>query len=173
MSARDRAQDRRFETAVRQNVSDILAYLERRIDPAADAADILSDALFTAWKKRADMPFDDAALRPWLFAFARNTLLNARRAARRRTAATNELRNFLTQSQSGTKPSTEGAVEIRMAVAKLPDDHRELIELVHWEGLSVAEAANVLDIPPSTARSRYATAKRLLLAVLDPAGTAV
>lgn len=161
MNARDRQQDR-FEAAVKTNAADLLAYLERRIEPAADAADVLSEALLKAWKKRASLPAADDALRPWLFAFARNTLLNAKRAARRRTAATNDLRNFLAQSRSGVKPSTEEALEIRMAVATLPTDLTELVELVHWEGLSITEAAQVLAVSASTARSRYATAKRML-----------
>jgi RNA polymerase sigma-70 factor (ECF subfamily) len=34
--------------------------------------------------------------------------------------------------------------------------------LVHWDGMSIAEAAEILAINPSTARSRYAQAKESL-----------
>ncbi|MEV5040640.1 RNA polymerase sigma factor [Microbacterium sp. LMI1x-1-1.1] len=39
---------------------------------------------------------------------------------------------------------------------------RGLIELVYWEGLTLAQAAAVVGIPASTARSRYAKAKERL-----------
>lgn len=51
---------------------------------------------------------------------------------------------------------------VRAAVSALAADLRELILVVHWEGLSVSDAARVLDISPSTARSRYAVAKSKL-----------
>jgi RNA polymerase sigma-70 factor (ECF subfamily) len=152
----------RLEAAIRANAVDLLAYLERRIDPPADAADALGDALLQAWRRRGSMPYDDDALRPWLFAFARNTLLNARKASRRRTAGTTALREFLAASHSAPVDKIVENLAVRAAVSALAADLRELVLLVHWEGLSINEAALVLDIPPSTARSRYAVAKSKL-----------
>ena len=139
---------------------DLLAYLERRVDDRADAAEYLNDALLAAWKKRRHIPIDYE--RPWLFVFTRNTLLNARRANRRRSAATDQLRNALARDSGHESISTPEIVEIRTAVAVLPDELRELVELVHWEGLTIVDSARVLGVHPSTARSRYATAKQLL-----------
>ena len=158
----------RLEVAIRVNAVDLLAYLERRIDPPGDAADVLSDALLHAWRRRASMPVDDDALRPWLFTFARNTMLNARKASRRRTAGTAALREFLDASHAGMSDQFAENLAVRDAVSALPADLRELVLLVHWEGLSVSDAARVLDIPPSTARSRYAVAKSKLRDQLDP-----
>ena len=50
-------------------------------------------------------------------------------------------------------------VDVRQAVNRLTADLRELVELIHWDGFSVVEAARLLAIAASTARSRYATAK--------------
>jgi RNA polymerase sigma-70 factor (ECF subfamily) len=148
----------RYEQAVRASMADLLAYFERRVEVRADAADLLSDTLLAAWRKRRRMPPGNE--RPWLFTFARNTLLNARRAHRRRTAATENLRSVLMEPPAGT-PCDE-AVELRSAVTALGVEHRELIELVHWEGLSITESAQIIGINSSTARSRYAMAKKLL-----------
>lgn len=46
------------------------------------------------------------------------------------------------------------AIEVRDAVARLPEVQRELVMLIHWDGLSIVEAAGVLGLNASTARSR-------------------
>jgi len=45
----------------------------------------------------------------------------------------------------------------------------ELVRLVHWDGLTITDAAEVLGIPASTAQGRYQRAKELLRLALDPA----
>src|SRR5680860_1919133 len=93
----------------------------------------------------------------WLFTIARNLLLNARRATRRRRSATDRLRRELEQSRAGT--DTADTLAVRDAVKQLPADLRELVELVRWDGFSLVEAARITGITASTARSRYAAAK--------------
>ena len=51
-------------------------------------------------------------------------------------------------------------------MSRLPDAQRELVMLVHWDGLSIAEAAGVLGLNPSTARSRYSAAREQLRSAL-------
>jgi RNA polymerase sigma-70 factor (ECF subfamily) len=48
-----------------------------------------------------------------------------------------------------------------------PATREPLVRLVHWERFSIAEAAEVLGVPASTARGRYAQAKDVLRAALD------
>ncbi|MFT3799320.1 RNA polymerase sigma factor [Microbacterium sp.] len=57
-------------------------------------------------------------------------------------------------------------MEVRDAIARLDPDDAELIRLVHWERLTIVDAAEVLGIPASTARGRYAKAKGDLRAML-------
>ena len=156
----------RLDALIRANASDILAYLERRIDPRADAADVLSETFIVAWKKARHAPTDEISGRMWLFAIARNTLLNARRATRRRLAATNRLRVELAQTPTARGADAADPLDVRGAVSQLPDALRELVELIHWDGFSISDAAQMTGISASTARSRYAAAKERLRAVL-------
>ncbi len=48
---------------------------------------------------------------------------------------------------------------MRDAIDRLAPDLGELVRLVHWERFSLAEAAELLGIPASTARGRYQRAK--------------
>jgi len=50
----------------------------------------------------------------------------------------------------------------RDAVYNLKKEHRDLVMLIHWDGLSLAEAAELLQVNASTARSRYAAARESL-----------
>ena len=61
------------------------------------------------------------------------------------------------------------AVSVRDAIASLADDDAELIRLIYWDGLASHEAAAVLRINPSTARTRLASAKQKLMSALRSA----
>ena len=142
---------------------DLLAYFERRT-ASADAADLLSETMLTAWRRIDDLPKDDIEARMWLFGVARRILANAERAAVRRWKLAERLRGHL-----ATHPHTHDdaqAIDVRDAVRRLPDDLRDLIGLVHWEGFTLEEAARIIGIPPSTARGRYRNARRRLADML-------
>jgi RNA polymerase sigma-70 factor (ECF subfamily) len=61
-----------------------------------------------------------------------------------------------------TSPDHSELVAVRDLVRRLPDPQRELVTLIHWDGFSIREAAELLGLNPSTARSRYATARDAL-----------
>jgi RNA polymerase sigma-70 factor (ECF subfamily) len=153
-------QDNHLEALIRANASDLLAFLERRTDPRADAADVLNETFIIAWKKANRAPTDAVAGRMWLFAIARNMLLNTHRSTRRRLALTNRLREHLEQPPADT--DNLDALAVRDAVKQLPPLLCELVGLVHWEGFSIVEAARITGVSASTARSRYASAKEQL-----------
>ncbi|MBN0038924.1 hypothetical protein JN535_01895 [Cellulosimicrobium cellulans] len=48
---------------------------------------------------------------------------------------------------------------MRAAVVQLPARQRELVRLVHWDGFTLAQAAEVAGIRASTARTHYARAR--------------
>jgi RNA polymerase sigma-70 factor (ECF subfamily) len=90
----------------------------------------------------------------WLFGVASNVVRNARRSRRRHQALVERLRETI----QGTSPSAE-LPEVAEAIDRLPSDQADLVRLVHWEGLSVVEAALALGISESTARGRYQRAR--------------
>ncbi|WP_458042529.1 MULTISPECIES: RNA polymerase sigma factor [Bacteria] len=56
---------------------------------------------------------------------------------------------------------------MRDAIDRLPADQAEVVRLVHRDGFSLAEVAQMLDEPPTTTRSRYARAKESLRFALE------
>lgn len=164
MKARDAA---RVRATLSANAASLLGYFERRTESADDAADLVAETMLQTWRRAAAVPVDDCtAQRMWLFGVATNVLANHRRASRRRSALAARLRNVAAEPASREDPA-EG-VAVRDAVSRLPGAQRELVMLVHWDGFTLAESAEILRINPSTARSRYAGARAMLRQAMEP-----
>lgn len=58
---------------------------------------------------------------------------------------------------------------MRDALARLEDELAEIVRLVHGDGFTLVEVAQLLDVPASTVRGRYQRAKEILRAALVPA----
>lgn len=118
--------------------------------------------MVVAWRRVADLPVDPQRARMWLFGVARTVLLNYRRGERRRWALADRIR----RDDTGVAPPSDEGSEVRDAIARLDPDLAELVRLVHWERMTIAEAAELVGIPASTARGQYARAKEELRAAL-------
>lgn len=144
--------------ALRAASNDLLAYFARRATSPEDAADLYGEMMLTAWKRIHKLPESSERQRMWLFVIAANTLSNHRRTASRRLELTERLRHHV----AAVTPAPENDHAVRDAVSRLPQAQRELVMLVHWDGFAIVEAAELLGLNPSTARSRYAAARELL-----------
>jgi RNA polymerase sigma-70 factor (ECF subfamily) len=142
----------------------ILGYVARRIGNIDSAPEVLNDVLLVAWRKRDQLPSDPERLRMWLFVTARNCLHNYERSSNRRRAHESPLAELV---EAITPNHDEFAEEIRALVLALPRKYRELVMLIHWEGFTIAGAAELLRLSDSTARTRYARARARLRAALE------
>lgn len=154
----------RITSALSEAAPDLLAYLQRRAG-LDEAPDLLGETMVIAWRRVGELPEDPEQARMWLFGIARKTLLNHARGERRRWALADRIRgNPVTKVVA---PAADQGADVRDAIARLDVDLGELVRLVHWERLTLAEAAGLLGIPDSTARTRYARAKEQLRAALS------
>lgn len=141
----------------------LLNYLARRVTPVEDAADLLSETFIVAHRRSDDIPADDEEARMWMFGVARRVLANHHRGAGRRVALADVLRATIRLSYVDVPDQHS---DVREAILSLPRNQRELIQLVHWEGFSIREAAQVLSTSESTARGRYERARKRLRVML-------
>jgi RNA polymerase sigma-70 factor, ECF subfamily len=139
---------------------DLLAYFERRVRDREDAADLLGETFLQVWRRQGALPEDPTRQRMWLFTIAANVLANHRRAGRRKLALAHRLREQL--SATPVQLDLDEQAAVRDAVLHLDDAHRELVMLIHWDGFTAVEAAEILGLNPSTARGRYAAARMAL-----------
>lgn len=150
--------------AFEASASDLLAYFSRRIGTDG-APDLLGEAMVIAWRRVRDLPDDPERARMWLFGIARGTLQNHARGERRRRALADRVRAHI--REDAAVPGADAGADVRDAIDRLAPDLGELIRLVHWERLSLVDAAELMGIPASTARGRYQKAKEHLRAALS------
>lgn len=156
-----------IRSAFHETAPDLLAYFERRLTDREEAADPLGQTMLTAWRRVDKLPRDPERRRMWLFVIAANMTSNHRRTWQRRLDLADRLRAHLATSAPASEVGEANAV--RDAVLRLHDAQRELVMLIHWDGLSLVEAAEILGLNASTARSRYTSAKDKLRQALAEA----
>lgn len=160
MSRRGRA-EARFTDLMIGVGPELLNYFERRVGEGG--ADILSELMATAWRRNSDLRTDHEQARMWLFGIARNLLRNSARSNVRQARLANALRD----SVPSTGPDTAEQFAIRDAVQRLDPGLGEIVTLVRWEGLTIAEAGQLQGVPASTVRGRYQRAKEALRKALS------
>lgn len=70
------------------------------------------------------------------------------------------------------QPSFESDVDLRLvveqALAQLPPEQKRAVELVHLQGCSVSEAAEILGVSEGTIKSRCSVGRRKLRGIISP-----
>ena len=144
-----------FATLYEQHYGAVHAYASRRV--GADAADeIAAETFLIAWRRSDAVP--DEPL-PWLYGVARNVALRQYEATRRQTRA-----REAAQRERSAPAHFDAAADpaVWEAWDRLRPADREVLALVAWEELSVAEAARVLGCPAPQFSVRLFRARRRL-----------
>ena len=135
-----------------------------------NAEDLVQETYLRAWRHWDSFKPGNEA-RAWLFTIARNAWRKRAPRDARLVAVEDDTLQLLAEQEFPLGASQEVLQRlsdadlrpaIRKAIAELPDGFREVVELVELQELSYAEAAEVLDIPVGTVRSRLFRARRLL-----------
>lgn len=146
----------------------VLLYLARRAGPGA-AEDLLSDVFVAALtaRKRVVAHASGSAL-PWLYGIASNVLRNHLRRCKTQRP---DPRHDLAMDWDAVDTRIDAQAQrdkLRAALGVLSGSERELLLLVAWEGLTPAEAGQVLGISAGAARFRLHRARQRALRALDP-----
>jgi len=147
---------RRF---VRSYISDV-----QRVD------DVVQETFLRAWKKIGDIDVSDGNPRSFLFTTARNVLVDQARAQSRRF----EL--VLDTDRSTAVPTNDDVAQIleKIVISEslrgLSLEHREVIKALYFDDLTVAQAADRLNVAVGTIKSRSYYAVRALRAAFDETG---
>jgi len=142
----------------------------RTMGDREDAADALQDALLSAYRA-ADRFRGDSAVTTWLHRIVVNACLDRMRRRKARPTVPLPEEDGETGRRGVADPRDdldrlELRMEIDLALRALPDDQRSAVVLVDVEGLSVAEAAELLGIPEGTVKSRCSRGRARLAVAL-------
>jgi RNA polymerase sigma-70 factor (ECF subfamily) len=131
------------------------------------AEEVVQDVFARAWRAARDYDPRRASVRTWLYSIARNRVVDARRRAAVRPGLAPE---NVPESPAEVDEALEQAVlrwQMAAALARLSTEHREVIRLAHYGGLSLREIAERKGIPLGTVKSRTSYALRSLRLILD------
>lgn len=170
---RDSGDRRAFEELVRRYERELYSYLRRYLDDAAMAEDAFQGA-FLQLHLKCDQFEPGRKVRPWLYTIATNQAIDAQRRNKRHRMVSLDRRqshggqddvgsliDLLENQETGPDAHLEAAEQrdfIRDAVASLPEQLQAAVNLIYYQGLKYREAAEVLDIPVGTVKSRLHTA---------------
>jgi RNA polymerase sigma-70 factor (ECF subfamily) len=145
----------------------LMTTAERMLGDRAMAEDLVHDVLMEVWRSAASYDVARGSVRTWILVRLRSRALDRLRSARtRREVAAPEEHQPV--ADDGEDPSLEpDRRAIRSALAELPPEQREVLELAYFHGLSSSEIAERMGSPLGTVKSRTAAALAKLRSALD------
>jgi RNA polymerase sigma-70 factor (ECF subfamily) len=132
------------------------------------AEEVVQDVFAQLWRHAGDYDQRRASVRTWLYAIARNRIVDAHRRAAARPQRAEEEDPLATAG--ATDDALDQAVlrwQVTAALARLSASHREVIRLAHYGGLTMREIAERTGVPLGTVKSRTSYALRHLRLILD------
>ena len=142
----------------------VFAYTLNMVKDHGRAEEILVDTMYEVWRAPARFR-GDAQFGTWLIGIARNKALMAYRS--RRPDETHDDLDDIAETQASDSPDAFAELAakqrshgVKHCMGKLSNEHRECMHLVFFEGLSLAEVANVQGCPENTVKTRLFHARQ-------------
>ena len=148
-----------YDALLRELLPHLRGFVRRRLSDPDVLEDVVQNVLLSLHRARRtyrpERPFG-----PWLHAIARNAVIDHARARGRRRE-----REISLEAEGVPEPAVEAnqadavaeaslSPELEGALAALPETQREAVELIHLDGLSVAEAASLVGVSKGALKVR-------------------
>ncbi len=173
LAYRDQADRDAFDQLVHRYERELYSYLRRYLGDAPMAEDAFQ-ATFLQVHLKCDQFEEGRKFRPWLYTIATNQAIDAQRRNKRHKNVSLD-RNTKPEGSddvgtlmdllASNEPAPEHRLEanherdwVRAAVEALPEGLRQAINLVYYQGMKYREAADILEIPVGTVKSRLHSA---------------
>ncbi|GAA4257249.1 RNA polymerase sigma factor [Dactylosporangium darangshiense] len=153
-----------FEAFYRRHGAWLAMRLRYRCADPALVDDIVQDTFLDVWRGAARYR-DDGDVAGWLWRIGSRRLVDAARGH----GARERLARLLARFRGREEPSAEEQVlagvehgDLAGAIARLSPELRAVVQATVLDGLTTAEAAALLRIPPGTVKTRAMRARRQL-----------
>jgi RNA polymerase sigma-70 factor (ECF subfamily) len=125
----------------------------RRLGDRGRAEDAVQETFASIWRSARTYRPERGPGAPWLYAVARNAIVDRGRA---RTEPPGEEPELASDEPTPAERAEMSYTSWRVhrALETLPENEREVIELAYYGGLSQSEVADYLNIPLGTVKTR-------------------
>jgi RNA polymerase sigma-70 factor, ECF subfamily len=143
-------------------------FIVRLVTDAGRAEDLVSEVFIDVWRQ-ADRFEGRSQVSTWILSIARFKALSA--LHRRRDTRIDEVDMELIEDSADTPEivvlNLDRSAQLRICLAQLSRDHREIVDLVYYQQKSIEEIAEVIQIPKSTVKTRMFYARKRLAQLLS------
>lgn len=146
--------------------TDVLRFVQRRAGPE-HAEDIVHEAFLVTWRRLDDLPTEHEDARAWMFAVARNCMLNTVRGEKRQGALAVRIAAHASTFTDAATELINEHVDLVAAWRQLRPLDQEVLALAIWEELPSSKAGQVLGISSAAYRLRLHRARKSLRRMLD------
>jgi RNA polymerase sigma-70 factor (ECF subfamily) len=155
-----------FELLYRRYIRSVFGLALRRLRDRQRAEDAVQETFAAVWRSAGSYRPERGPAAPWLFAIARNAVVDRQRAR-------HEPPSEVPDTASGELGPAERAESsfvswrVHRALEELPEKEREVLELAYWSELSQSEVAEYLHIPLGTVKTRTRSGLACLADLLE------
>ena len=164
--------ERGLRAAHRAHAGELFRFALRQLGDHGAAEDVVQEVFLRAWRSSDSFDARRGTLRTWLFAIARNLVVDhaRRRAVRPATPVAESDLVALAGGDGGFTEATMTAWTVEEALRRLSEEHRVALVETYLRGRPYAEVATELDVPVATVRTRVFYGLKALRLVLDEMG---
>jgi RNA polymerase sigma-70 factor (ECF subfamily) len=140
----------------------------RRMLGETGAEDLVQDVFMEVWRCASAYDRSRGTVRTWILLRLRSRALDRLRSASvRREVPTEDVAPNRPAPESDDPALAPDRRAVREALASLPDDQRQVLELAYFYGMSSSEIAEQMGSPLGTVKSRTAAAMNKLRSVMS------
>jgi RNA polymerase sigma-70 factor, ECF subfamily len=155
-----------FDQLYQRYVRSMFGLALRRLRDRQRAEDAVQETFTAVWRSAASYRPERGPAAPWLYAIARNAIVDRFRTQIDTSGEVPEI----VSTDPGPAESAEASFvsyRVHRALEELSPREREVVELAYWSGLSQSEVAEYLHIPLGTVKTRTRSALARLADVLE------
>jgi RNA polymerase sigma-70 factor (ECF subfamily) len=155
-----------FEALYRRFARPVFGLALRKLGDRGRAEDALQETFTSIWRSASTYSPERGPGAPWLYAVARNAIVDRSRGRTELPAEPPEEES----AEPGPLEQAEASWltwRVHLALDDLPEHERTVLELAYWSGLSQSEVAAFLDIPLGTVKTRTRSALARLADALE------
>jgi len=161
-----------FQSLYTRHSVRIFRFLMRLMQNKATAEELVNEVFLEIWQ-HAGRYEGRSSPTTWMMAIAHNKAVSGLRRRREVTGtdeeAAAEIADLDDDPEQTTQKQDKGRI-MRRCIAALSPDHREILDLVYYQEMSVGEVAEVLKIPENTVKTRMFYARKKLSELLKEHG---
>jgi RNA polymerase sigma-70 factor, ECF subfamily len=149
----------------------VFRFIVRLLNDAGRAEDLVSEVFIDVWSQ-ADHFQGRSQVSTWILSIARHKAISALLAQRRRRVA--EIDDTAVELIEDTSDTPEQMIlvrdcnaQLRICLALMSREHREIIDLVYYREKTVDEAAEIIKMSKNTVKTRVFYARKRLAKLLS------